>query len=508
MRAVLAAGLSLAVLAGCSGGSGSTPSDAPQDAPSASPSAGESADESAGESPSASASAPVVSDPVEPDLDLAESTPREDSVYPGVGDPRVDALHYDLDLTWQPRAERLTGRAVITFRATRDAPRFQLDLGAPLTVGEVTLDGEPVRFARRGKDLVLRAPIEADERHELALDYVGTPEPAPAPTTRGDFSETGFTVTRAGEVWTMQEPYGAYTWYPVNDQPSDKALYDITVHAPPRWTGVANGELTELTSDADGTTTTWQLSEPASSYLITLAIGDYAWSSNTSASGLRVDYWTPRGMDRPLDSIRTAAATVDWVETRLGDYPFDSLGLVVTDSQSAMETQTMVTLGTNDYVLSPQVVAHEIVHQWYGDQVSPSDWRDVWLNEGMTMLLQWVYEDEHGIRPLRQSLRSARSADQQLRDQYGPPGAYDRRQFGGSNIYYPPALMWNELREDLGDDEFYAVARSWPANHDNTSASREQLYDHWEAETGRELSAFFDAWIMGERTPEPGVPQG
>ena len=69
-----------------------------------------------------------------------------------------------------------------------------------------------------------------------------------------------------------------------------------------------------------------------------------------------MDYWTPRGMVQGLDRLdKTAAATVDWIETRLGDYPFDSLGLVVTDSQSAMETQTMVTLGTNDYVLSPQV---------------------------------------------------------------------------------------------------------------------------------------------------------
>ena len=66
--------------------------------------------------------------------------------------------------------------------------------------------------------------------------------------------------------------------------------------------------------------------------------------------------------------------------------------------------------------------------------------------------------------------------------------------------------MWNELREDLGDDEFYAIARSWLADHDNTSVSREQIYDHWEKETGRELSAFFDRWIMGGRTPAPGVP--
>ena len=461
----------------------------------------------ADEEPVAPYSDPVVTEPVEPDLDLALSTPVEDSVYPDVGDPRVDALHYDLDLAWDPKSERLAGRALVTFRATRTAPRFQLDLGGPLTVDEVTLDGKAIGIGRRGKDLVLRAPIEEDRRYELALDYSGTPRPSPAPTTRRDFSTTGFTITRTGEVWTMQEPFGAYTWYPVNDQPSDKALYDITVRAPAPWTGISNGHLTDLTTDDDGTTASWQLTEPASSYLITLAIGDYAHSSNTTEDGLRVDYWTPRGMTRPLDELHRAAASIDWIETKLGDFPFDSIGLVVTDSMSAMETQTMVTLGNNDYVLSPQVVAHELIHQWYGDQVSPADWRDVWLNEGMTMLMQWLYQDDHDILPLRDSVLNGRATDQQLRDEFGPPGAYDPRQFGGSNIYVTPGLMWNELRAELGDDEFFRIAREWLTAHDNTSVSREQVYAHWEKETGRELSAFFDRWITGRTTPRPGVPK-
>ena len=70
----------------------------------------------------------------------------------------------------------------------------------------------------------------------------------------------------------MQEPYGAYTWYPVNDQPSDKALYDINVTVPSPWTGIANGRLvgteTEPTdSGGSATVTHWQLDEPASSLL-------------------------------------------------------------------------------------------------------------------------------------------------------------------------------------------------------------------------------------------------
>ena len=491
----------LLLLAGCSSGA-----EGPDELATPPPSSAAPADSEEGAV--APTSAAPVTDPVEQDLDLALSTPVEDSVYPDVGDPRVDALLYDLDLTWEPLSKHLAASSVVTFRATRRAPRFQLDLARGLTVGRVALDGEPVRFARRGKNLVISSPIVTDQRYELSLDYVGTPEPAPAPTTRRDFSTTGFTITGTGEVWTMQEPYGAYTWYPVNDQPSDKALYDITVHAPTPWTGISNGHLTGVNTSNGSTATSWQLTEPASSYLVTLAIGDYAHSSNTTAGGLRVDYWTPRGMVLGLDQVQTAAASIDWIESKLGPYPFDSLGLVVTDSMSAMETQTMVTLGNNDYVLSPQVIAHELVHQWYGDQVSPADWRDVWLNEGMTMLMQWVYEDEHDIQSMRDNVQNGRFADQGLRDEYGPPGDYDPRQFGGSNIYTTPALMWNELRVELGDKEFYRIARSWLTENDDTSVTREQIFDHWESETGRELSAFFDSWISGRTTPKPGVPKG
>ncbi|MEO6510903.1 MAG: hypothetical protein ABIO16_07945 [Nocardioides sp.] len=67
--------------------------------------------------------------------------------------------------------------------------------------------------------------------------------------------------------------------------------------------------------------------------------------------------------------------------------------------------------------------------------------------------------------------------------------------------------MWNELRVELGDDEFFRIARSWLGQHDDTSVTREQIFDHWESETGLELSTFFDSWITGRTTPAPGVPK-
>ena len=39
----------------------------------------------------------------------------------------------------------------------------------------------------------------------------------------------------------------------------------------------------------------------------------------------------------------------------------------------------MITLGANDYTTSTAVLVHEMAHQWYGDEVTPDDWRDVWM---------------------------------------------------------------------------------------------------------------------------------
>ncbi|SDC35535.1 M1 family metallopeptidase [Nocardioides lianchengensis] len=440
-------------------------------------------------------------DTPEADLDLALSEPVEDPLYPEVGDPGVDALHYDLTLDWDPATSVLTGEEVLTFRATATAERFQLDLGEPLEVGDVLLDGEPVEVEHDGKDLVVLAPVEEDARHELTLSYAGTPTPAPAPTQRSDFSTTGWTITDDGETWTMQEPFGAYTWYAVNDQPSDKALYDFTITVPSPWSGVANGELLSRT-DADGVTETrWHLAEPAASYLVTVATGDFTMTEDESASGVPITYWTPSDEPEYIEKLQETPAGLAWLEERLGPYPFDTLGIVIVDSESGMETQTMITLGDTEYATSPAVLVHEMAHHWYGDQVTPRDWRDVWMNEGMAMYLQGAWEADDAGVPVTDVMDEWAPYEEDFRAESGPPADFDPDQFGASNIYYGPALMWQEVRERIGEERFWSMVRAWPAARDNLSTGREDYLAWVEEETGEELTDLFDAWLLGETTP-------
>ena len=441
-------------------------------------------------------------DPPPSDLELAVSETREDSVYPEIGDPSVDALHYDLTLDWDPETDTLTGQEVLTFRATETADEFQLDFGEPLEISSVTLDGQEVEVSRDGKDLVVAAPVEQDQRYELAIAYAGTPEPVEGPTTRSDLTTVGFHIDPDHETWTIQEPRGAFTWFAANDQPADKAFYDFTLSVPSPWVGIANGEQTSYDDDGDTSAATYHLAEPAAPYLVTLAFGDYDKTEDESGTGTPLTYWIPKSDPQWLDGPSTSPEAIEWLEEYLGPYPFDTGGILVVDSESGMETQTLITLGDTEYSTSPATVVHEFAHQWYGDQVTPSDWRDVWMNEGWAMYLQLMWESEQAGVEIDQTIDDYASYEEEERATAGPPGDYNPGMFGSSNIYLGPAFMWHELRLKVDDDErFWEIGRGWLESQDNTSTDRETLYAYWEQETGLELSEFFDDWILGTTTP-------
>ncbi len=447
---------------------------------------------------------PAITPPA-PDYSDAVSDPREDPYYPEKGDPRVDTLHYGLDLRWAPNSRTLTGTATIRVRVTRDVERLQLDLGDPLRVDEVRLDGDRVPARHRGKDLVIKTgPLDWNSRHTLRIAYSGTPKPVTAPVIRSDFSKVGWTTTRSGDVWTMQEPFGAFTWYPVNDHPSDKAYYDVTIDTPKGDVGIFNGQMTSRRVVDGRTVTKWHLGAPAASYLTTIAIGDYRRYSDTGPQGLPITYWVERGDRNLLPELRHTPELIRWLEQRLGPYPFDRIGAVVVPSRSAMETQTLVTMGATvreqgrDWV---EVLQHEYAHQWYGDTITPNNWKDMWLNEGFAMYLQIRWNVDQGYATMREWRRYLRAHDQFYRDESGPPGEYDPDEFGSGNVYYCSALMLDRLHAKLGDALFARVLRQWPQRHQDDNADRGDWIDWLNRVTDRNLRPFVTDWLTSQRTP-------
>jgi aminopeptidase N len=268
--------------------------------------------------------------------------------------------------------------------------------------------------------------------------------------------------------------------------------------------GIFNGTLRARRTTHGRTVTRWHLASPAASYLTTIAIGDYVRYTDRGPHKLPITYWLPRRDQRALPELRRTPAMIRWLEKRLGPYPFDRVGAVVVPNDSAMETQTLVTMGNRlvgDRLQFRADLLHEYAHQWYGDTVTPDSWKDLWLNEAFAMYTQIRWEVSHGYRTMAEWRAILRDNDQALRDSDGPPGEYDRAEFGELCVYYCGALMLDELRARLGEAQFNAVWRGWPQQHRTASVDRSDYIAWLNASTGQDLGPFVTGWITSPTTP-------
>ncbi|MGC4892890.1 M1 family metallopeptidase [Micromonospora sp. DT31] len=460
--------------------------------------------------PEATPSAPTATpSPTAPAVDYTvwqagRSTPVADKVYPARGTDALDVLHYDLELDWAPSTKTLTGTATLRIRPVENAPSLVLDF-MPYQVDGVTVDGSPAPGAVAREKLTVTAPVVADQPVTLVVKYHGSPKTTPMPSQRKDVEALGLTVTKEGGLWTMQEPFGALTWYPANDQPSDEALYDIRVTVPAGWSAIASG----TPAGQSGTTFTYRSTDPVATYLTTLAVGKYQKLTATGPRGIPLTYWYRKGVDDKLvPYLKKSPQYLTWLEKKFGPYPFPSGGVVVVDSASGMETQQMITMGgkiENTRARRDRWgsdVVHEYAHQWFGNSVTPTTWTDLWLNEGWASYAQDLYTQET-LKLSDASLdRYLSAADAALRKKLGPPGKPDPKRFAEGNVYLCSEAMLHEIHKQLGDKAFFALARAWVQEQRNTQQDRASFIAFVNKQTGRDFTKLIDTWLDSKTTPK------
>lgn len=434
---------------------------------------------------------------------------------PGIGDPYFphdgnggyDVRHYGVRVTMDLAHGRLTGHTTITAVATQSLSRFNLDL--LLNVDAVEVDGEPAGFEKPGAhelQVTPTEPLAAGQTFHVAVTYRGHPKQISYGGERSWFGDPA-------EVVAMNEPHIAPWWFPANDHPSDKARFDITVRVPRGKQVVANGRLVHRTASAHWTTWHWHASDPMATYLAFFVAGSFRLERGTSA-GLPYVLAVSRSLgveaQRPsMALLRRTPVVLAWLEERLGPYPFDTTGGVVTAHRTnfALETQTRPTYPYVGGADSDWIVAHELAHQWVGDSVSIADWRDIWLNEGLATYLEalWTVHRWGGTptRWLRETYGSYTTGPAGCDTDFwklamtdpGPGDLFDEA------IYERGAMAIGALRRVVGTDTFWTIVRQWVADHANGNAATPDFEALAESVSGLDLDAFFTAWLVDETCP-------
>src|SRR5215213_1726725 len=152
-----------------------------------------------------------------------------DPYFPLYGNGGYDVRTYRLAVRYNPRTDRISGRAAITADAQQALSSFNFDL-VGLRVHRVVVDGKPATWRRRAQhELVITPsqPLTADARFRTVVRYSGIPGFIDSPT----LGRYGFLATPDGAL-AVGEPEIAAFWYPVNDHPRDKARYQVSLTVP------------------------------------------------------------------------------------------------------------------------------------------------------------------------------------------------------------------------------------------------------------------------------------
>lgn len=423
-----------------------------------------------------------------------------DEVFDGLGDPRIDVAHYDVTVRADPGRKEIAGTAVLDLAPTTSEPlpSFTLDLKGP-EITTVTVDGQEAAVAATddGDEVEIEPadPLAPGREVEVEVRYEGTPRSGTFPDTQ---IPIGWQADKDGGWFAMSEPDGTASWVPVNDHPSDKATWTITLDTPEGATGVANGRRTSSDEQDGRTRWVWEQDQPMASHLALAAVGDYELIESEGPDGILVVVAVPSDLpERYRSGFEEIRPILEFYIETFGEYPDDDAGALVVDQELglALETQTRPTFGSDALADGRTwALAHEIAHQWFGNAVTPQRWEDLWLSESFATYSDWLYEDAERFVDI-----DARAAEL-VPGQYAVTDPRAAANFSNT-IYDGGARALHALRLTVGDDAFFEVLRTWYADNDGGTVTTGDFQAHAEAVTGEDLDGFFDTWLRAPEQP-------
>jgi aminopeptidase N len=452
-----------------------------------------------------------------------------DRLFPTLGNGGYDVQHYDLDLRYATSApsQGVDGTVTLLATATQSLSRFDLDFAGD-SVGSVSVNGLPARFERVGEDIVItpRLPLLKGLPFVVQVSHYTAHPTIPDPN---NILAAPFFITPDGSA-TSGQPAGTHMFLPSNDHPRDKASFTIRFDVPAGEGAFANGVLVSRSTSHGRSHYLYVERQPMATELIQLAVGNYRTIDRGFHDGFPVrDVIAPSLSGILADKLPLELDHLDWMQARVGRYPFDIYGSFVVDALLgfALETQTisLYDRGWFDGSYGPGIgtwdptMVHELSHMWFGDSVSPYEWSDVWQNEGHATWYQWTYAAEHGellensgvSADLDETFKFVYSLGDIYRGVLGPvamPLDNTVLHLFSQQQYYGDALVLYALRQKVGNATFSRIERAWVDRYEGQSPSTADFIA-LAAQVAHDpgVAPFLHDWLYGTKTPPmPGHP--
>lgn len=452
--------------------------------------------------------------------------------YSGTG-ANLDVVYQRINWNVDPRlaTNTLTGTVVIHFKtisANVSAINFDLNKNS-FNNGSLSViyHGSPCTysFPSSGNVNIINITIPnipaINTLDSVTINYSGIP-PAPSGAAQG-YQRYGSTPDQY--TTSLSESYEDRDWWPCKADMQDKIdSMDINVTVP--WVNNANGDtfwvatngiLYDSTIGAGTRLFKFKTRYPIATYLVCLSVGKFTRYYRTAYSnGFPVP--TVYNILRNTSSHATKTIAMDKINVVLdtfsrmfGHYPFKLEkhgfydGLV---GAGGMEHQTFSAMASGS-MANLATLTHELMHQWFGDNVTFGSWNDLWLAEGPARYSEILAAETvpvlgytpAQVNTMRTNVKNGALA-LNAHSAWIPNANIGSSSLiwsssYGSTVYQRGGMVISMLRALSGDTKFFQAMTNYQTAMTGKSATADSLRNHFNAVLGQDISEFFRVYVGG-----------
>lgn len=423
-----------------------------------------------------------------------------------------DIKYLKLEITAQPQSTFITGICSYKVIVKQLLDTFAIEFKQNMSLDSVFVNNTKQSFTRGNDHIYIAINPAANTGAELNIKfyYKGT---VAAGLYAGIDASNGLQYSA-----TVSESFQSREWFPAKQLLNDKIdSTDIWITTNAAYKAGAEGLLKQVV-DLPGNLKQyrWACRYPLSYYMPSIAVGNYLEYDNyakpaaIAPDSILVQHYVVNNTSYFNNNKALIDKTPRYIEKfseLFGLYPFykEKYGHSQADIGGGMEHATMTTLSSFD----EKLVAHELAHQWFGDNVTCATWNDIWLNESFAtyghILLQeklpllFPNSAASEMSGLHQNIMSAPggSVYVPLSESYN-----ESRIFDGRLSYNKGAAVIHNLRFEMQNDTlFFNTLKTYQQRFKDTFATTADFERVAEQVSGKNFTQFFKQWIYGEGYP-------
>lgn len=423
----------------------------------------------------------------------------------------IDIDHYKFELTLSDDSDVIKGKAEVQLQLKKPGA-FELDLqgqddaGAGMKVTKVLENGQPGQYKQQATSLLItpQGTPRPNEHRSYVIEYEGIPMDGLIISKNLHGERTFF-----GDNW----PNRAHHWLPTVDHPSDKATVEFIVTAPEHYQVVANGIQIEESSLENGQRLThWKSDVVLPTKVMVIGAADFAVQLAGEVEGIPVSSWVYRKTKK--EGFYDYAQAVDILKfyiEYIAPYPYRKLANVQSKTRyGGMENASCIFYAEESVDGkrgSESLIAHEIVHQWFGNSASEGNWHHIWLSEGFATYLTHVYmEKTYGAQRFKDRLMTDRDRILNWKPTRSQPvvntAVEDYNQLLNVNSYQKGGWVLHMLRRQVGEEAFVKGIQLYYQRFRLSNALTHNFRAAMEEASGQELKWFFDQWLFTAGHPD------